>query len=137
MIEVKFRAELKSSLDTSFFGHKTTTLVYEQIDECEFDRRNPLDISPEVHLRVPLNYGYELLIHSSKGAMDADEDGWFHSTFHLGYLSHNHFELNIQFNENGKVLDCYVKGWDDYGEFIDGMEEDIYIGHDDIQVITD
>lgn len=137
MIELKFRAELKSSLDTHFYGHKISTIVFEEIHECDFDKRNPEDISPEVHIRIPLNFGHEMFIHAGKGSMEPDEDGWFHSTFHLGYLSHNHFELNIQFNENGEVLDYYVKGWDDYGEFLDDMDEDIYIGHDDIQVITD
>ena len=136
-MELKFSAELKSSLDTSFYGRKTTTVVYEQIDECEFDKRNPEDISPEVHLRVPLNFGYELFVHSNKGAMDANEDGWFETTFHIDYLSHKHFELNVEFDETGKVLDAYIKGWDNYGEFINGRGEDVYIGHDDIQVITD
>lgn len=135
-MELKFRAELKSSLDTHFYGHKTTTLVYEQVDECEFDKRNAEDISPEVHLRVPLQFGHELFIHSSKGVMDANEDGWFETTFHIPYLSHNHFELNVQFGKDGKVLDADIVAWDDYGEFADGREPDIYIGHDDIEVIN-
>lgn len=139
MIEVKFRAELKSSLDTSFFGHKTTTVAYEQIDECECCKLKPEDVSPEFHLRIPLNFGHEMFIHATAAAMEADEDGWFHTLFHLDYLSHKYFELNVQFDNDCKVIDAYMLGWDDYDEFIDGngSNEDVYFGRDDIQVITD
>ena len=147
----KFRAELVQKMDTHFYGKTSYKNVYEHVVACEFDKREKEDISPSyVSLRIPLLSGtssfsntislplklqagdYELFIKADPGSLESDGESWFHFTFDI--LSSS-YEVNVQFDDNGKITDCYMEQWTHGEDVFDNKEADFYYGRDDIEIL--
>ena len=132
----KFRAELVQKMDTHFYGKATYKNVYEHVVACEFDKREKEDISPSyVSLHIPLNLqvgDYELFIKADPGSLESDGESWFHFTFDILFSS---YEVNVQFDDNGKIADCYMEQWTYAEDVLDNKEADFYYGRDDIEIL--
>lgn len=132
----KFRAELVEKLDTHFYGKTTFKNVYEWSESSEFDKRAKEEISPSyVSLYIPLKLqvgDYELFIKADPGSLESDGESWFHFTFDILFSS---YEVNVQFDDNGKITDCYMEQWTHGEDVFDNKEADFYYGRDDIEIL--
>ena len=132
----KFRAELVQKLDTHIFGNTTFKNVYEWVESSELDKREKDEISPSyVSLHIPLKLqvgDYELFIKADPGSLESDGESWFHFTFDIMYSS---YEVNVQFDDDGKIIDCYMEQWTHGEDVFDNKEADFYYGRDDIEIL--
>lgn len=132
----KFRAELVQKMDTHFYGKATYKNVYEHVFSSECDKRVREDISPSyVSLHIPLKLqvgDYELFIKADPGSLESDGESWFHFAFDI--LSSS-YEVNVQFDDDGKITDCFLETWTYSEDVFDHKEADFYYGRDDIEIL--
>ena len=109
-----------------FYGKVSSTQTLN--DEYELDKDEREEIAPHgISLVCYIHDDVKLSIEVSKHHLNYDADNWFDTTFVMG--SHV-FELEVKFDDKGKIKNVVLRQWLCYGDFEDGEEPDYayYLG---------
>lgn len=114
-----------------FYGKVASVQTLEENYELDKDERE--EIAPHgISLVCYIHDDVKLSIEVSKHHLNHDADNWFDTTFVMG--SHV-FELEVKFDDKGKIKNVVLRQWLSYGEFEDGEEPDYTYGMTNVKTI--